>query len=105
MLGYSREEILKFSIADILMEEELPRIAPEVERLSESKLMMTEWKFRRKDGTSFIGELSGRKLTGWTVASDSARHYGAKASGTRAAGEQALVGCRHGGSESRRLEL
>ena len=62
MLGYSREEILKFSIADILMEEELPRIAPEVERLSESKLMMTEWKFRRKDGTSFIGELSGRKL-------------------------------------------
>ena len=62
MLGYSREEILKFSIADIVMEEELPRIAPEVERLSESKLMMTEWKFRRKDGTSFIGELSGRKL-------------------------------------------
>jgi PAS domain S-box-containing protein len=62
MLGYSREEILKFSIADIVMEEELPRIAPEVQRLSESKLMMTEWKFRRKDGTSFVGELSGRKL-------------------------------------------
>jgi len=62
MLGYSREEILKSSLADILMEEELPRIAPEVERLSESKLVMTEWKFRRKDGTSFVGELSGRKL-------------------------------------------
>ena len=62
MLGYSREEILQFSLADILMEEEVPRIAPEVERLSESKLMMTEWKFRRKDGTSFVGELSGRKL-------------------------------------------
>jgi PAS domain S-box-containing protein len=62
MLGYSREEILKFSIADIVTEEELPRVAPEVERLSESKLMMTEWKFRRKDGSSFVGELSGRKL-------------------------------------------
>ncbi len=62
MLGYSREEILKFSLPDILIEDELPRIAPEVERLSESKLVMTEWKFRRKDGTSFVGELSGRKL-------------------------------------------
>ncbi len=60
MLGYSREEILKFSLADILMEEEVPRIAPEVERLSESKLMMTEWKFRRKDGRCSWAN-SGRK--------------------------------------------
>jgi two-component system, cell cycle sensor histidine kinase and response regulator CckA len=62
MLGYSREEVLKLSIPDIVMEEELPRVPREVERLSESKLVMTEWKLRRKDGTSFIGELSGRKL-------------------------------------------
>ncbi len=62
MLGYSREEVLRLSIPDIVMEEELPRVPIEVERLSESNLVMTEWNFRRKDGTSFIGELSGRKL-------------------------------------------
>ncbi len=62
MFGYSREEILKLSIPDVVIEEEVPRVPTEVQRLSESKLVMTEWKFRRKDGTSFIGELSGRKL-------------------------------------------
>ncbi len=62
MLGYSREEVMEFSIADVLMEEELPRIPIEVGRLSQSKTVMSEWKFRRKDGTPVIGELSGRRL-------------------------------------------
>ena len=62
MLGYSREEVLGLSFSDVLMEEELVRLAAEVERLSESKTVMSEWKFRRKDGTPLIGELSGRRL-------------------------------------------
>jgi len=62
MLGYSREEILSRSIADVLAEDEIPRIGPEVARFADGPVVTSEWRFRRNDGSFFAGEVVGRKL-------------------------------------------
>jgi PAS domain S-box-containing protein len=62
MLGYTREEILARSIADVIAEDEVRRIGPEVARFGSGQVVTSEWRFRRKDGSFFIGEVVGREL-------------------------------------------
>lgn len=62
MLGYTREEVLQLSIPDIVAEEETMRIAPEVARFAAGATVLSEWKFRRKDGSVFPGEICGKQL-------------------------------------------
>ena len=62
MLGYSRDELLALSIPDMLAPEEIARLASEVERLMSGSTIRSEWRFRRKDGSFFFGEVSGRQL-------------------------------------------
>ena len=62
MLGYTREELLQLSIADLLAPEEVSRIAEEVSRFANGDVIRSEWKFKRKDGTFFPGEIAGRAL-------------------------------------------
>ena len=62
MLGYTREEILRLSLPDILEADELPRLAPEVARYAGGSIQRSEWKFRRKDGSVFPGEVCGKQL-------------------------------------------
>jgi formate hydrogenlyase transcriptional activator len=62
MLGYTREEILQLSIADIVVAEEIPRVAAEVARLEGGDIIRSEWMFRRKDGSFFPGEVCGKQL-------------------------------------------
>jgi PAS domain S-box-containing protein len=62
MLGYAREEMLQLSIPDIVEAEESPRIAPEVARFAGGAIALSEWKFRRKDGSVFPGEVCGKQL-------------------------------------------
>ena len=62
MLGYTREEILQLSLSDILAPEEAPRLAPEVARYAGGAIQRSEWKFRRKDGSGFPGEVCGKQL-------------------------------------------
>ncbi len=62
MLGYSCDEMLTLSFPDILAPEEVARLAGEVERLMSGSTIRSEWRFRRKDGTFFVGEISGRQL-------------------------------------------
>ena len=62
MLGYSREEILARTIADVVAAEEVPRIATEIARFAGGMVTRSEWRFRRKDGSFFIGEVVGRQL-------------------------------------------
>ncbi len=62
MLGYTRDEILQLSIADIVVREDVPRIATEVARFEGGTIAISEWKIRRKDGSIFTGEVSGRQL-------------------------------------------
>ena len=62
MLGYSREEILGLGIAELVTADELPRLAPHVARLHSGETDISEWRFRRKDGSLFVGEVSARQL-------------------------------------------
>ncbi|MGA8437347.1 MAG: PAS domain S-box protein [Candidatus Sulfotelmatobacter sp.] len=62
MLGYSRAEILQLSIADIVAGEEVARVPGEVARFAGGNVVRTEWKFRRKNGSFFPGEVVGRQL-------------------------------------------
>src|SRR5688572_3094395 len=62
MLGYSRDEMLTLSMSDILAPEETARLGGEVERLLGGSTIRSQWRFRRKDGSCFFGEVSGRSL-------------------------------------------
>ncbi len=62
MLGYSREEILGLGITELIATDETPRLGPHVARLRGGETEVTEWRFRRKDGSLFVGEVSARQL-------------------------------------------
>jgi PAS domain S-box-containing protein len=62
MLGYSRDESLVLSIADILVVEEIPGFSAAMGRCADGSVTTSEWTFRRKDGSTFIGEVVGRQL-------------------------------------------
>jgi PAS domain S-box-containing protein len=62
MLGYSREQLLKLSICDVVARSDVARIASEISRFAEGATIRSEWTFRRKDGSCFPGELSGKQL-------------------------------------------
>lgn len=62
MLGYTREELLRLTIADVVDPSEVVRIAPEMARFEGGEMIVSEWRFRRKDGSIFIGEVRGRRL-------------------------------------------
>ena len=62
MLGYQREEILGLGIIDVIMPDEIPRLAPELAQYSNGKISRVEWRFRRKDGSELCGEVVGRQL-------------------------------------------
>ncbi len=63
MLGYSREEILKLTLKDILDPAEIPRLGPTVENLASGRVVVSDWHFLRKDGSTFLGEVRGRQLS------------------------------------------
>ena len=62
MLGYTREEILERSIRDIVIADDQQRVQPEVERFAGGATIRSDWKFQRKDGSVFPGEVSGKQL-------------------------------------------
>lgn len=62
MLGYTRGEVLQLSISDVVAPEEVPVVASEVEILHSGRPSCREWKFRRKDGSCFPGEVVARRL-------------------------------------------
>jgi formate hydrogenlyase transcriptional activator len=62
MLGYSRKEILRSSICDVIAKNDISRIPAEVARFARGAVVLSEWTFRRKDGSCFPGEISGSQL-------------------------------------------
>ena len=62
MLGYSREELFARTIPDVLEPDEWPRIGPKITRRASGQVIRSEWRFRRKDGSVFVGEITGSQL-------------------------------------------
>ena len=62
MLGYTREELLQLSIADVVTKDEIERIPVEVARFAGGAIARSDWKFLRKDGSVFPGEVCGKQL-------------------------------------------
>lgn len=62
MFGWTREEMLAKSIADLVVPEEVARIGPEVHGIGAGAPARSTWRFRRKDGSVFHGEVHVRRL-------------------------------------------
>ena len=62
MLGMSEHDVLASTFLDVLSPEEHHRIPAELARFDGGAIATSEWHFRRKDGSAFIGEIIGRRL-------------------------------------------
>ena len=62
IFGYSLDEMLTRSIPDILASQEHLRLGDEIARLLGGAAIRSEWCFRRKDGSTFFGEVNVRRL-------------------------------------------
>ena len=62
MLGMTRTEVLSKSFEDVLSPEEHERIPAAIAEFADGQVHYSEWRFRRKNGSVFVGEVSGREL-------------------------------------------
>lgn len=62
MFGMTREEVLDRTFIDVVASEEHHRLPEVIGELFDGKVHHSEWRFRRKDGSIFIGEVAGRAL-------------------------------------------
>ena len=62
MLGYTRQEVLQRSIADVVSLEDRARIPDEIAHFAGGATTRSPWTFRRKDGSEFPGEVIGKQL-------------------------------------------
>ena len=63
LLGYTLEELTALRIEDVLTPDEHPKLPDQFRRLATGAVICNEWRFRRKDGSVFTGELVGRLLS------------------------------------------
>ena len=63
MLGYTPAELCRLTFIDVLAPEELARLPKQISELANGAVVRNEWRFRRKDGSTFTGELVGRQLS------------------------------------------
>jgi len=62
MVGYTREELLQLSTTDMVNAAEVQAVLRERELVQQGQDVRTEWMVRRKDGSFFPGEVTGRRL-------------------------------------------
>jgi signal transduction histidine kinase len=62
MLGYSREELLRLNVHDLVPTEELSLTPIRFDELRAGKTLISERQVRRKDGTLLSAEISGKML-------------------------------------------
>lgn len=63
MVGYTRDELMRMNVADILVEHERPRLATEPAIMMAGRPHLAEWEHRRKDGSTFVAEVSAQRLS------------------------------------------
>ncbi len=63
MLGYAREELIGLNVVDVVIPGEAQTLDPEkeyaLEQSQDAIPASRQWHFKRKDGSTFIGEVSG----------------------------------------------
>ena len=59
MLGMTRDEVLSGTFTDVLDSDEHQRLPAVMSSLADGAVHRSEWRFRRKDGSVFVGELAG----------------------------------------------
>jgi PAS domain S-box-containing protein len=62
LLGYTQDELLARSIADLLLEEDLERFSGHRTRIFAGETEVGEWRLRRKDGSAVPVEVSAKLL-------------------------------------------
>ena len=62
MLGYSRDEILHMTVADLTLPEDAERLAQARERQLRGEIEAGEWRLRKKDGTRLLTEIRAKIL-------------------------------------------
>jgi PAS domain S-box-containing protein len=62
MLGYSADEVRRLTLLDVLDPAELDRMPDQLAQLATGAVVTSEWRFRRKDGSTFTGEVVGRQF-------------------------------------------
>jgi PAS domain S-box-containing protein len=61
-LGYSPDEVLRLGIREVVSAEERHRIPTEIARFKLGGVVRSEWRFLRKDGSTFLGEVIAQQL-------------------------------------------
>ncbi len=62
MLGYTRDELLRLNVADLIPPEDLAAAPVRFDELQSGRTLLTERLLRRKDGTLLPVEISGRMI-------------------------------------------
>lgn len=62
MLGYSLDELRELTIVDVIAANEVSRVPELIARMETGNVVVSEWTFCRKDGSTFPGEGVGRRL-------------------------------------------
>jgi PAS domain S-box-containing protein len=63
LFGYTLEELKALTPEDVLTAEEVQSLAEQLPRLASGEVVRNEWRFKRKDGSVFVGEAIGRQLS------------------------------------------
>ena len=62
LLGYTLEELKTLGPEDVLVAEDRPEVCDVLRLLAKGQIVRKDWRFRRKDGSVFSGEVVGRQL-------------------------------------------
>lgn len=62
LFGRTRDELLAYSFSDVLALEEQQRLGGQIGTLLDGSVHVNQWRFVRKDGSTFVGELSSRRM-------------------------------------------
>jgi PAS domain S-box-containing protein len=62
MVRYTLEELKALTTEDLLVAEQVPELADGFQRIDTADVVRTQQHLRRKDGSVFVGEVTGRRL-------------------------------------------
>ena len=63
MLNYTLEELKNITVGDVITPDEIQKLPEQFQRLAEGQVVRSDWRFRRKDGSVFTGELVSRQFS------------------------------------------